>query len=101
MTDIILTQQVAENSLVDSLPSSPIAPPYSPLTPPLWYADVHVFQSFITFIYRLEDIIHSFKFDEGTLNIEIRHSNLVHDAFKEGKKKKFNPCKILKVCIII
>ena len=101
-TELALVQHVVDGS------QSPIAPPYSPLTP-VWYVYIiYTYSNFnviiifcnICIIYNstsLVDVIKHILKEEGNFSIDIWRSNLLADAFKEGKKKKFNPKKIVKV----
>ena len=89
-------RQVMHESLEsDLLPStgvpSPVAPPYGPVLPD--YTSIIKSQPF-----NLRDIILQLEPHDARVSIDIRRSKLVADALKEGRKKKFDPRKNLKVC---
>ena len=92
-TELALIQHVVDGS------QSRIAPPYSPLTP-VWYVYIiyNYYSNFnviiiwcnICIIYNstsLVDVIKHIPKEEGNFSIDIRRSNLLVDALKEGKKK--------------
>ena len=50
------------------------------------------------FFFSLGDIIRSIPHEEGTVAIDVRRKHILSDALKGGRKKKFNPKMMLKVC---
>ena len=50
----------------------------------------------------LHDVVHDAVRRAGTdvLDIDVRRSFILEDAVREGKKKKFCPQKLLKVCFV-
>jgi len=76
LTDIQVLQQVVDESCT---PLSPVAPPYSPLTPPprYSYVDTMVIITYVAVSNRLEDIIQSIQLQEDTFTIDIRCSHLI------------------------